>query len=201
MMFEDKKLDYIISVGSAQGLNYSYDLGEGAWLQVWRGDFIDATEMWHNRGEDQLAKPIGSIVAFTDTPTVAELADSDMVWPDSVEFDNLQSQDYTLDKNGVPTFNYTINGIKVSDKISPSTDGAGLSRTLRVENPSENLYCRVISARKIEALEQGLYRVDGAYYIQMDRSIEPLIRSKGQKQEMLVSLKNPKSTLTYTAIW
>lgn len=201
MMFEDKKLDYIISVGNAQGLNYSYDLGEGAWLQVWRGDFIDATEMWHNRGEDQLAQPLGSIVAFTDTPTVAELADADVIWPDSVEFDNLQNQDYTLDKKGVPTFNYTINGIKVSDKISPSTDGTGLSRTLNVENPSGNLYCRVISARKIEALEQGLYRVDGKYYIQMDRSVEPLIRSKGQQQEMLVSLKKSKSTLTYTVIW
>jgi len=201
MMFEDKKLDYIISVGSPQGLNYSYDLREGAWLQVWRGDFIDATEMWHNRGEDQMAKPLGGVVAFTDTPAVTELHDPDMVWPDSVKFDNLHSEDYTLDKNGVPTFNYMINGTKIADKISPSPDGSGLRRTLNVENPSGDLYCRIISAHKIESLEKGLYRVDGAYYIQMDRSIEPLIRSKGQLQEMLVSLKKSKSTLTYTVIW
>ncbi|SKB59456.1 3-keto-disaccharide hydrolase [Maribacter arcticus] len=201
MMFEDKKLDYIISMGAPDGLNYSYDLRQGAWLQVWRGGFMDATDMWHSRGEAQLARPLGSVVPFSDSPTVARLSDSNMAWPDSLAFDDLQNDGYLLDKKGVPTFKYTVNGIKVSDKISPSSDGFGLNRTLTTENSSSNLYFRVISATKIELVDKGLYRVDGIYYIRMDKNIEPLIRTNDHGREMLVSLKNPHSTLTYSVIW
>ncbi len=201
MMFGDKKLDYIVSMGSPQGLNYSYDLRQGAWLQVWRGGFMDATEMWHSRGEDQLAKPLGSVVRFSDTPTVAQLSDTNMAWPDSLAFDDLHNDGYLLDKKGIPTFKYTVKGTKVSDKISPSSDDSGLNRTLTTENPSGNLFCRVISARKIEPVDKGLYRIDGSYYIRMDRNFKPFIRSNGQGQEMLVSLKNPGSILTYSIIW
>jgi len=201
MMFGDKKLDYIISMGAPQGLNYSYDLREGAWLQVWRGGFIDATDMWHNRGESQLAVPMGSVIPFADTPTVAQLSDTNMAWPDSLAFDDLHYDGYQLDKKGIPTFKYMVNGTKVSDKISPSSDGSGLDRLLTADNPSGDLYCRVISAHKIELVDKGLYLVDGSYYIKMDRHFEPIIRSNGQGQEMLVSLKNPQSPLTYSVIW
>ena len=201
MMFGDKKLDYIISMGDPQGLSYSYDLREGAWLQVWRGGFIDATEMWHNRGEDQLARPLGSPIPFTDAPAVARLPDTNRAWPDSLAFDDLHSEGYKLDKNGVPTFTYEIDGTKISDRIYPIADGSGLSRTLQVNNNNGNMYCRVVSAHTIEPVEKGLYRVDGSYYIRMDKHIEPLIRSKDQRQEMLVSLKNPEAPLIYSVIW
>src|SRR5690606_24340972 len=98
-------------------------------------------------------------------------------------------------------FKYTINGIKVSDKISPSDDGSGLNRTLTAQSPAGNLYCRVISAKKIELVNKGLYRVDGSYYIRMDKKTEPFIRVNGQGQEMLVSLKNQGSPLNYAIIW
>src|SRR5690606_32646741 len=143
----------------------------------------------------------GSVVPFADTPAVANLSDPDMVWPDSLAFDDLHNDGYLLDKNGVPTFKYTINGIEVSDKISPSGDGSGLNRTLRVESPSGNLYCRVISANKIEPIDKGLYRVDGSYYVKMDQKTEPLIRTNDEGQEMLVSLKNPGSPQSYSIIW
>jgi hypothetical protein len=201
MMFDDKKLDYIISMGAPDGLNYSYDLRQGAWLQVWRGGFMDVTDMWHSRGEAQLARPLGSVVPFSDSQTVARLSDTNMAWPDSLAFDDLQNDGYLLDKKGVPTFKYTVNGIKVSDKISPSSDGFGLNRTLTTENSSANLYCKVISATKIELVDKGLYRVDGIYYIRMDKNIEPLIRTNDQRREMLVSLNNPQSSFTYSVIW
>ncbi len=201
MMFGDKKLDYVVSVGDYQGINYSYDLRQGAWFQVWRGEFMDATEMWHNRGEDQLARPLGSVIPFNDSPAVAELPNTNAKWPDSITFDNLQSDSYLLDKKGVPTFNYTINGTKISDEISPSTDNSGLTRTLRVENPNENLYCRLASADTIEQVKKGLYCINGSYYIQLDTALNPLIRSQGQQQEMLISLKKLNSPLTYSLIW
>ena len=201
MMLGDKKLDYVVSVGDHQGLNYSYDLRQGAWFQVWRGEFIDATEMWHNRGEDQLARPLGSVIPFNDSPAIAELPNMNAKWPDSVTFDNLKSESYLLDKKGVPTFKYTINGIKISDEISPSTDNSGLTRTLSAENPNENLYCRLASADTIEQVKTGLYCINGSYYIQLDTALNPLIRSQGQQQEMLISLKKLNSPLIYSLIW
>lgn len=201
IMFGDKKLDYVISMGTSQGLNYSYDLRQGSWLQVWRGGFMDETDMWHHRGKDQLARSLGSVVSFTDTPTVAQLSDINMAWPTSLAFDDLHNDGYLLDKKGIPTFKYTLKGTKVSDRIFPSSDGSGLNRTLTIENPSGNLFCRVISAQKIETVDMGLYRVDGTYYIRIDKHFEPVIRSNGQGQEILVPFKNPASSLTYSVIW
>jgi hypothetical protein len=48
--FNNKKRTHVISVGSPQQVNYSYDLKQGALLQVWNGPFVDATEMWEQRG-------------------------------------------------------------------------------------------------------------------------------------------------------
>ncbi len=201
MMFGDKKLDYIISMGAPQGLNYAYDLREGAWLQVWRGGFMDATDMWHSRGESQLARPLGSVVRFSDAPAVTNLSDTDAKWPESLAFDDLQNEGYLLDREGIPTFKYTTEGTKITDKIVPLPDGKGFKRTLTVENPTDNLYCRAVSASKIEQIDKELFRVDGTYYIKVDRHLDPLIRKNGQGQEMLFSLNNLKSPLTYSIIW
>lgn len=197
----DKKLNYVISMGSPQGLNYSYNLRQGAWLQVWRGGFMDATEMWHHRGKSQLARPLGSVVPFSDAPAVAKLSDAGAKWPESLAFDELQNEGYLLDREGVPTFRYATHGTKIADKIVPLPDGKAFMRTLTVENPTDDLYCRAVSASRIEQVDKELFRVDGTYYIKVDRHLNPLIRKNGQKQEMLFSLNNLNSPLTYYIIW
>ena len=88
MEFGGKKLNYVISLGDQSGLNYAYDLRTGALFQVWRGGFLDATDMWHSRGMAQLAVPLGSIVPLSDAPSVAILPDQNGPWPDSVAFDD-----------------------------------------------------------------------------------------------------------------
>ena len=201
IMFDDQKLDYAISMGSPQGLNYSYDLKTGAWLQVWRGEFMDATDMWHSRGEAQLARPMGSVVPFSDAPAVTKLSDMNAKWPDSLAFDDLQNEGYLLDRQGVPTYKYTTQGTKIGDKIVPLPDGKAFKRTLTVDNPTADLYCRAVSASKIEQVDKELFRVDGTYYIKVERGFDPLIRSIGQGEEMLFSLNDLKSPLTYSIIW
>jgi hypothetical protein len=201
IMFGDEKLNYVVSMGSPYGLNYSYDLKKGAWLQVWRGGFMDATGMWHSRGEAQLAKPLGSTIPFSNSPTVAKLSDTAAKWPDSLAFDGFQNEGYLLDKKGVPKFEYLIEGTKIEDKIVPLPDRKGFQRTLTVENPTDNLYCRAVSASKIEQVDKVLFRVNGTYYIKVGRHHDPLIRSIGQRKEMLFPLNNLKSPLTYSIIW
>ena len=125
MMFGDKKLDYVISMGTQQGLNYSYDLAQGAWLQAWRGSFMDVTDMWHSRGESQLAVPLGSVVPFSDGPTLARLNNMEAKWPDFTSFEDIQDKGYILDKEGIPTFEYSIKGIRIKDKIAPQVRWKG----------------------------------------------------------------------------
>jgi len=45
-MHEGQKRTHCIAVGNPQGIHYSYDLESGSLLQVWNGDFMDATKMW-----------------------------------------------------------------------------------------------------------------------------------------------------------
>ena len=56
------------------GVHYSYDLSRGAPFYVWRGPFLETTQMWDDRGEDQSSRPAGSVVDLAGVPTVAFLA-------------------------------------------------------------------------------------------------------------------------------
>ena len=73
IMFDGKKRTHVMSVGSPVGVHYSYDLNQGALLYAWRGDFADVTEMWHERGEPQILRPIGVQTKFSGKPSVAVL--------------------------------------------------------------------------------------------------------------------------------
>ena len=75
--FEPKKRLYGINVGSPTGTNYSYDLETGTVLRAWRGGFLDAWELWHERAENQLAIPTGPATGGTAKATV------DLPQPDS----------------------------------------------------------------------------------------------------------------------
>ena len=201
MEFGGKKLAYVISMGDQSGLNYSYDLSQGALFQVWRGRFLDATDMWHSRGMAQLAVPLGSIVPLSVAPSIAVLPDENAPWPDSVAFDDFQEEGYVLDKDRVPTFSYVIKGTAVKDKIAPSPDRAGFIRTIAAINPSAGLYARIISAGTIEELSKELYRVNGSCYIRIDKRYKAQIRHTKEGEEMLVSLADPKMPFTYSIIW
>ncbi len=56
---------HAVSVGSPSNLHYTYDLEKGTVLQVWRGEFLDATPMWHDRG-DGSSRPRGSVTLLGD---------------------------------------------------------------------------------------------------------------------------------------
>jgi len=202
LMFEGKKRTHVISVGTPEKVNYAYDLKQGALLEVWRGDFIDAREMWEDRGEPQLAKPLGSVLPLSAAPTLAILADKDAAWPDSIAFDDLQTQGYVLDKSKMPAFLYTANGADVSDKIAVLDGGAGLSRTISIKNSKQSLYCRIAVAANIEAHKNNSYVVgDKAYTIKVADGAKAFIRKTQNGKELLVQLANATDSLTYSITW
>lgn len=200
LMFEGRKRTHVISVGSPEKLNYSYDLKSGALLQVWRDAFLDVTEMWKDRGEPQLAKPLGLVLAFSSAPSVAKLADKESVWPDSIGFDELRNEGYTLDKNKMPAFQYAANGVEVNDHIAVLN--GGFERTVSLNGNKQLLYCRLASGQTIEAQKNGSYAVDaGKYSIKVTSGTKPFIRKSKNGQELLVPLGKGNSSVTYTLNW
>ncbi|WP_285057361.1 hypothetical protein [Pedobacter ginsengisoli] len=202
LMFEGKKRTHVISVGTPEKVSYSYDLKQGALLQVWRGQFIDVTEMWKDRGEPQLAKPLGNVLPLSAAPAIATLADKDAAWPDSIAFDDFQNKAYVLDKNRMPTFLYSSNGADVSDKIAVRSDGASIDRTISVSNSKGLLYCRLAAAPVIKAAEDNIYSVGNkAYSVKVPADAKAFIRTTKNGQELLAPLAKGTASLTYSLIW
>ena len=193
-----KKLTHVISGGYPNLLNFSYDLKQGALLQVWRGDFMDVTEMWYERGEPQLAKPLGSVIILSGAPTLAVINDPNTAWPDSISFDDFGNKGYTLDKDRFPSFEYEFKGIKATDKIAAPTANS-IVREINVSNAPENLYARLALGKTIEKVGLGLYSIDDkSYYLIVDESIKPLIRETAQGKEMLVPITKKANSITYS---
>jgi hypothetical protein len=199
--YGDKKLTHVISVGNPNQLNYSYDLKQGALFQIWRGDFLDVTDMWHERGEPQLAKPLGAVIVLSDAPALAVLGNPDQTWPDSVAFDDFQNKGYSLDANKSPSFQYSFNGITVSDKIS-ATDPNSLVRKLKILDAPKGLYLRLAAAVEIESIGKGLYAIGNkSYYITLDDSQQPIIRKSKMGKELIVAIPAATSTYSYSITW
>lgn len=202
LMFEGKKRTHVISVGTPEKVSYSYDLKQGALLQLWRGQFIDVTEMWKDRGEPQLAKPLGSVLPLSAAPAIAALADKDTVWPDSIAFDDLQNKGYVLDKNKMPTFLYSSNGADINDRIVVQNGGGSIDRTISISNSKELLYCRIAAGPVIEALKDNTYSVGNkAYSIKVGAESKAFIRKTKNGQELLAPMAKGTASLTYSLIW
>lgn len=200
--FDSEKRTHVISVGFPSQINYSYDLKQGALLQVWRGQYLDVTDMWESRGEPQLAKPLGSVVPLSAKPALSVQNNENSTWPNSIEFDDFHNEGYTLDGDKVPTFLYTLDGVKVKDKISARNDGEGIVREISVTETPANYYCRIASGKTIENLSNGLYAVGGQeYYIEITTKYKALIRKTKTGQELIVPLGKNESLLNYSIIF
>lgn len=202
LMFNNIKRTHVISMGDPGGLNFSYDLKQGALFQVWRGQFLDVTEMWENRGEPQLAKPLGSVLPLSVAPALATLSNTETAWPDSIAFDDFQNKGYELDKSRMPTFIYSYAGADVTDKISAQNDGKSLLRNISIANAPDQFYFRIAVAPTIEKLENGIYAIaNQLYYIKVGADTKPVIRNTKNGQELIIALKKGANTVSYSLIW
>jgi hypothetical protein len=199
--FNKKKRTHVVSVGSPKEVNYSYDVKQGALLQVWNGPFADVTEMWNERGEPQLAKPLGSVIPLSEMPALALLPKAEAAWPDSIAFDDFKNLGYTLDKHRNPSFEYETDGYHVWDKISAGSEGRSLVREIRVTTVPPNLFCRIAGSTAISSIGKGLYVVgDKIYYLQIDEKLKPFIRTTPRGSELLVPVMENIS-ISYSLIW
>ena len=200
---EKTKRTHSMSVGSPTGMHYTVDLDQMALLQVWKGDFANATEMWYERGEPQLLTPLGETVYMSGKTPLMVLESESAAWPDSVSENTLQYKGMKIDKQGTPTLEYKLAGTTVMDALKP--DGDALTRTLTLTGaPSGTLYCRLAAGTSVEEVSKGLYAVnDRSYYIRIDPKAKARMRQSSGKQELLlpVDMKNGAGTVQYSIVY
>jgi hypothetical protein len=200
------KHTHTISVGEPGFVNYSVDLAKGEFLQIWRGDFLETTPMWHGRGETQLSVPLGSVIELSGKPSLAYMTDKNAAWPDSnATYTNLG---YDVDKMGRPIFKYTIGSASVRESFSAENDGQKLTHSFRVTPGSANqgeMWCLVAEGNDITELPNGMYAInDKQYLIELPAKQKPVIRTTAQnKKELLlpVTVKDNAGLLSYSIIW
>lgn len=194
--YAGNKRVYVAAVGSPAGIHYAYDLEWHSLLAGWRGGFLDASGIWHQRGYQQQVVPTGSVVPFIGRPALAALATSTDDWPDPIadayaeageDFnarDNndgpptallglpspLVSQGYTLGADGQPTFQFTAYGVAAEDRWTPSADGRGLTRTLTFARPldRDDFYLLLAEDESVTLASPGHYVIgDRRYYLDL----------------------------------
>jgi hypothetical protein len=187
------RVTHAISVGSAQQLHYTYDMDKGMVVQLWRGNFLDATPMWHSRG-DGSSRPGGSLLKL-GMPVMAlqVLTTPDAAWSWDTSGTGYRPKGYILDANDRPTFRYHIYNGVVSDVTRVMENNQGVQREITVENAPANLYLRLAVANSIETPSDGLYVIDDkSWYLRMDASsaAKPIIRDSNGHKELLVPVQN-----------
>ena len=204
-----RKRTFCVAVGEPGQIHYAMDLSQEAVIKVWKGGFLDATTMWTGRGQEQIARPLGSTIELSSEPTIAILKDKDEAWPVTMpEGSKYQFKGYRLDEHGRPTFKYSIHDASVEDKIVPENNNRYLTRTLTINDGEniKNLWFRLAKGSQIKVLPNGLHSVgDKGYYIRIkaNKRQKPLIRKVQDGEELLLPaiLSGGRTQLTYSIIW
>jgi hypothetical protein len=190
---ESTRVTHAVNVGSPQQIHYTYDMDHGMIVHVWRGGFLDATPMWHSRG-DGSSRPAGALQRFDKiVPAIKMLNNLDIAWSTDTAGSGFMPKGYTMDEAKRPIFKYLVYNTTVNDAIRVRDDGHGLSREILVEGPSDNLFFLLAEAKDIEELSEGLYLLnDKSYYIRIDNAggEKSLIRSSASGKELLIPIKN-----------
>lgn len=181
-----------ISVSSQEKVHYSYDLNKGQIVQIWRGDFLDATPMWNNRGNG-VSKPLGAVI-YVKNPE-KNLIEKE--FQTSAEF---KPKGYRITDGGIE-FHFENRGLKFRDFITARQDGKGIDRKLTADGSTANKQFGIAEGKEIKKVKEGLFLiVDQGYYIQIDPKSpsNPVIENHSENQQLLVSINQP---LLYTILF
>ncbi len=199
-----RKRTHALSVGDPGGVHYSLDLETAALLFVWRGAFLDATPMWHNRGRDQVAIPRGNLLTLDGTPSFSLLPDEEAPWPAA---SHAEFVGYRLDEAGKPTVRYRLGNTAIEDHLAPATEGPYLLRTIRAvtdEGTQSVLWVRAAAAKAVSRIGEGTYSVGpGHYLIEMDSDSDVRLRQSSGGHELVIALplESGEASTNYAIVW
>lgn len=205
--FEPRKRLYAAAIGTPAGVHYAYDFETGSILHAWRGSFANTVDMWDGRGNDQLVRPTGPVVTFDGKPTIGLLEyPRTSGWPDRPE-DLWVSRGYTLEANGQPVFNAELAALRVTDRIAPTVDGRGLTRSLQIKGslPSWSAWVLLAESDRITPRAGGWIIGDRAWYVDWpaDAVHKPIIRTINGRQQLAIPLAGStlEAPINYSLVW
>jgi hypothetical protein len=192
---------HAVSVGSAAKVHYTYDMDNAMLVQVWRGDFLNATPMWHDRG-DGSSRPLGMLQRFgKPKQSIAQLMSTETAWINDTLGTSYKPKGYVIDEQGLPTFKYHTYGIAVSDQVKVLDLGRGISRTVSLSKSANNLYFRLADAQNIVQSADGTFVIDNqSYYLKVEdgAGAKAFIRDSNGRKELLIPIVN---TLNYSILF
>lgn len=180
---------HAVSVGSPEQVHYTYDMDNAMIIQLWRGGFLNATPMWHDRG-DGSSRPLGTVQRFgKPLQALARLSSPQAAWITDTAGTSYRPKGYVIDDQGSPAFRYLSYGSLVSDFTKAMENGRGISREISVANPAKDLYFRLAEAASIEEISNGMYLIDNqSYYLRLDNTggSKPILRDINGRKELII---------------
>ncbi len=189
VLFDNKKRTHAINVGFPEGVHYSYDTKQGALLHVWRGGFLNTTDMWHERGEEQIGAPMGVSTPMTGRFSLIDKTKLDNVLEGEMRYEGMNL--VPIDGQQTPQYSYTFQGLKIKDWTQPTADKLGLQRTLSLSAKPSNLNVLLATATKgIQKVSADLYAIDGSeYFIKLPINTVVTMVEKDGKVLLMTALK------------
>jgi hypothetical protein len=197
-----QRLTHTIGVGDPSGVHYVYDLKAGNLACVWRGEFVDATPMWHDRGDGSF-KPLGATLFLFNNQPLAFLTSANEAFPviakeAEVAQGEYRSRGYTVDDAGRPTFKATYRGLEVEDKVYPKDNAMVHEVAIKNLEGKTGLYYKLAEGKVITKNPNGSYAIDDkSYYIRIS-GVTPQIRESKGVQELIIPVSG---SFSYTIIW
>jgi len=200
-----QRLTHTIGVGDPSGTHYVYDLKAGNLVCVWHGDFVDATPMWHDRGDGSF-RPMGSTQYLFSNQPLAFLASETASFPvitrdAEIKAGEYRGKGYEIEEaSGRPIFKYTYQGIEVEDKIYPDAQGRVIHDvTIKNRGTKTGLYYKLAEGKSIQQNPNGSYAIDDkSYYIRVNNGASPKVRMVDGKQELFVPVEG---SFSYSITW
>jgi len=200
-----QRLTHTIGVGDPSGTHYVYDMKSGNLVCVWHGKFVDATPMWHDRGDGSF-KPLGAVQYLFNNEPLAFISSATEEFPTMLPETQLSNtlykgKGFQIDEaTSRPEFLYTYDGIEVSDKIYPDDNNRIITHEVTIKNrgTKPGLHYKMAEGKSIIELPNGLFAIDDKQYYIKVSGAKPTIREIKGKKELIIAID---SSLKYSIIW
>lgn len=145
-----------MTVGFPERVSAAFDLHNARWVEVWRGDFMNAKGTWDGRA-GQLESASGSdVLAMPAGPSVA-VGVGEGKWP-AADKSAIKMIGHDRNELGHPTFRYALraSGIEVADGLTPvlAAGGSDLIRRieLRAPRPVPGTQIRLVDGAEVKRI-------------------------------------------------
>lgn len=195
-----KRLSHTIGVGTPEKVNFVYDLASANLVGVWRGDFVDATPMWHNRGDGSF-KARGAVQWTFLNQSIAELENEKSPFPETGTAPDFVSKGYSMNEStGLPIFKHVYKGVEIENSIELDKSNVYLIRQINFSKSGLTNWYFKLASGKVKKMPDGTYAIgDQEYYVNILSGQTPIVREIDGETELVLPVDG--TSIKYELIW